>query len=89
MPPQEQCGFTKEMRKNLNLEKRKENTVLWRKITSALKDVYDPNKNVNNADQNKSNITQNELNLKLRESENKLNPEVPRCVLPAPSEETS
>ena len=44
----EKCDFTKEMRKNLNLGKREDKIVLWRKITRALKDLYTPNKNVNN-----------------------------------------
>ena len=76
------------MRKNLNLGKRNDKIVLWREITRALKDLYTLNKNVNNADEIKSNSTQNKFNSKVWESENKLNPEGPSCVLPAPSKET-
>ena len=33
----EKCEFTKDIRKNLDL-------VLWRKMTGALKDIYEPKK---------------------------------------------
>ena len=37
----ERCNFTKEMRENLDLNLREDKIVLWRKITRALKDIYD------------------------------------------------
>ena len=38
------------MRENLNLNLRKDKIVLWRRITRALKDVYENNKDVVNMD---------------------------------------
>ena len=43
----EKCAFTTEMRKNLHLNKREDKIVLWRKITRALKDLYEPKSSVN------------------------------------------
>ena len=40
----ERCNFTKEMRENLNLTLRDDKIVLWRRITGALKDIYENNK---------------------------------------------
>ena len=58
----EKCEFTKEMRTNHTLEKQEDKIVLWRKITKALTDLYDPYQNVKNADENRSTSTQNEFN---------------------------
>ena len=41
------CEFTKDMRINLDLEIRDDKIALWRKITIALKDIYEPKKDVN------------------------------------------
>ena len=43
----EKFEFTKDRRKNLDLEIRDDKIVLWRKITRALKDIYEPKKDVN------------------------------------------
>ena len=43
----EKCKFTKDMRKNLDLEIRDGNIVLWRKITGTFKEIYEPETNVN------------------------------------------
>ena len=40
----ERCSFTKEMRGNLNLTIREDKIVVWRRITRALKDIYEHNK---------------------------------------------
>ena len=44
----EKFNFTKNMRKNLDLNIREDKIVLWRKITRALKDTYEPKKKVVN-----------------------------------------
>ena len=44
----EKCNFTKDMRKNLDLNIREDKIVLWRKITRALKDIYEPKNKVIN-----------------------------------------
>ena len=46
----ERCNFTKEMRENLNLTLRDDKIVLCRRITRALKDIYENNKHVVNKD---------------------------------------
>ena len=37
----EECDFTIEMRKTLDLKKETDKLILWRRITHALKDLYD------------------------------------------------
>ena len=49
------------MRKNLNLGRIEHKIVLWRKITRALKDLYDSKSNVNTQGENKSKNTKNSL----------------------------
>ena len=41
------CKFKKDMRKNLDLEIRDGKIVFWRKVTRALKEIYEPKTNVN------------------------------------------
>ena len=43
----EKCEFTRDMRKNLDLELRDDKIVLWRKITRALNEIYEHKTNVN------------------------------------------
>ena len=50
----EECEFTWKMRKSLNLEIEWERMILWRKITRALKKLYQ-NKNNNHSNVNNGN----------------------------------
>ena len=69
------------MRKNLNLK-------IWRKITRALKEIYDPNSNVNNEKANKDTNSQIDSIIDTIDCETIPTPEKQGNVLPAPSEET-
>ena len=40
----EKCNFTKDMRKNIDLNIREDKIVPWRKIARAFKDTYEPKK---------------------------------------------
>ena len=44
----ERINFTKGMRENLDLNIMEDKIMLWRRITRALKDIYDPKKDVVN-----------------------------------------
>ena len=46
----ERCSFTKKMRGNLNLTLRVDKIVVWRRITRALKDIYENDMDVVNKD---------------------------------------
>ena len=52
----EKCKFTTEMRNNLDLGKGDDKIVLWRKITRALKKIYEPKSIVNKNKNNKKGI---------------------------------
>ena len=80
--------FTKEMRTNLNLIKRQDKIVLWRKITRTLKEIYEPNSNVNNKKANKNTNSKIGSIIDTMDCENKPNPEGQGYLLPAPSKET-
>ena len=76
------------MRKNLDLNIREDKIVLWRKITRALKDIYEPKKKVVNKNiPNKidSNI---KLNTGTIDCESTLNPEGQGEALTASDRET-
>ena len=84
-------GNTRALRKmrvhNRDEEKREDKIVLWRKITRALKDIYEPKSIVNKNKKNKTDKTVNQ-NKDTKDCENTPNPDGQGEVLPAPSEET-
>ena len=55
-------------------KKREDKILLWRKITRALKELYEPYSNVNNTKENKSEITHKGFNLDTKDCENRPNP---------------
>ena len=84
----EKCDFTKKIRKNLDIGKRDDKIVLWRKIMRAVKEIYEPNINVNNKKDNKKTDSNINTSLDTKDCENTPNPDGQGEVLPAPSEET-
>ena len=77
------------MRKNLDLKKRDDKRVLWRKITRALKEIYEPKINVKNNEINKKEEDTTVYHtLDTKDFENIPNPDGKGKVLPAPSNET-
>ena len=81
----EKCEFTTEMRKHLDLGKRDNKIVLWRKIISDLKEIYEPKSNVINKKINKQTVNHT---LGTKDCLNTPNPDGQGEVLPAPCQET-
>ena len=80
----ERCNFTKEMRENLNLTLMEDKIVLWRRITRALKDIYENNKDVVNKDTpNRILTSTNNLEIDTVHCKSTPNPEGKSEVLPA------
>ena len=75
----ERCSFTKEMRGNLNLTVREEKIVVWRRITRALKDIYDNNNDF---------VSKYNLETSTVDCESTPNPEGQGEALPASDRET-
>ena len=79
----EECDFTKDMRTSLDLQKKTDRLILWRRITRALRDLYNGN--------NKNVHKDNEFDLSSegnKYSVNKLNQNKGSEVPPVTSEET-
>ena len=76
------------MRKNLDLEIREDKIVLWRKITRALKEIYEP---TNIVDKTVINIMDKTINPNKDTNDclSTPNPKGQGEALPPPSEETS
>ena len=75
----ERCSFTKEIRGNLNLNLREDKIVLWRRITRALKNIYDNNKDF---------VSKDNLETSTVDCESTPNPEGQGEALPASDRET-
>ena len=63
------------MRENLDLNLREDKIVLWRKITRALKDIYDNNKDVVNKNTFNRVLSTDNLEIDTVDCESTLNPE--------------
>ena len=83
----ERCNFTKEMRENLNLTLREDKIVLWRRITRALKDIYENNKDVVNKDTPNRVLSTDNLEIDTVDCESTPNPEGQGEALPASDRE--
>ena len=84
----ERCKFTEDMRKNLDLNIREDKIVLWRKITRALKDIYDPKKDVVNKYIPNQTLNTTDLIANTIDCESTPNPEGQGEALPATDRET-
>ena len=76
------------MWENLNLNLREDKIVLWRKITRALKDIYDNNKDVVNKNTPNQVISTDNLEIDTVDCESTPNPEGQGEALPASDRET-
>ena len=84
----ERCSFTKEMRGNLNLTIREDKIVVWRRITRALKDIYENNVDFVNKDTQNIVPSTGNLETSTEDCESTPNPEGQGEALPASDRET-
>ena len=76
------------MWENLNLNLREDKIVLWRKITRALKDIYDNNKDVVNKNTPNRVLSTDNLEIDTVDCESTPNPKGQGKALPASDRET-